>query len=235
MADRAVSETVGFVLIFALVVTTLGVVYTTGTAGLTDARDAERVNNAERAFDVLADNVESITQRNAPSRATEVRLADAGLRLDRSDQIRVSVDGEEVDAASGALVYDAGAGSEVIYRNGAVIRGDEAGSTVAYRPSFVIGEERMVVQLHELYGRDTTAVSGDRTVLVRTERIGSMQYSYPDVDERVTIAVETDNERAWTAYFESQGGVCDVNGAVECSFEPEELYLTRIDLSVRFS
>ena len=76
---RGVSETIGFVLVFSLIVLTVGVVLTVGYGGLQDARDAERVNNAERAFDVLADNVEDITHRGAPSRGTEVRLAEASL------------------------------------------------------------------------------------------------------------------------------------------------------------
>ncbi|WP_122088267.1 DUF7289 family protein [Halalkalicoccus subterraneus] len=235
MADRGVSEMVGFVLIFALVVTTLGVVYTAGTASLTDARDAERVNNAERAFDVLADDVEAITRRNAPSRATAVSLADAGLRVERGEEIRVSVGGEVVDAASGRLVYDSGTGSDVLYRNGAVLRGEGAGGSMAHRPSFVIGEERLVVRLVELYDVDATAVSGDRTVLVRAERIGTMQYSYSSIEQPVTIAVETEHERAWTEYFESRGGTCESNRTVECAFEPDELHVVRVDIGVRFS
>ena len=76
---RGVSETVGFVLVFSLVLLTVGTVLTVGYAGLQDARDAERVNNAERAFDVLANNIEDITARGAPSRGTEIRLAEASI------------------------------------------------------------------------------------------------------------------------------------------------------------
>lgn len=235
MADRGVSETIGFVLIFALIVTTLGIVYTTGMAGLTDARDVERVNNAERAFDVLADNIETITQRNAPSRATEVKLADARLGVERTERIQVSVGDEEIDTASGTLVYDSGTGSEVVYGGGAVVRGDQTGDVMVRHPSFVIDDDRMVLQLIELYGVETTAVSGDRTVLVRAERTGELHYSNAAVDEEVEISVKTEYTNAWEAYLESVGGSCDVDETVICSFEPDELYVTRIDISVRFN
>lgn len=236
MADRGVSEALGFVLIFALVVTTLGVVYVSGMAGLTDARDAERVNNAERAFDVLADNVEAITQRGAPSRSTEVRLADAELRVDRSEEMRVFVGDREIDAAAGAIVYDSGTGSEVSYGGGAVIRSDRGADSLSSRPPIVIDDGKAVIQLVELYGSGPTTMAGDRTVLVRTERIGVAQYSYPGVGgETVTVSVDTDHERAWVEHFESAGGSCTVSGTVECSFETDELHVTRTDVSVELS
>lgn len=235
MADRGVSETIGFVLIFALIVTTLGIVYTTGMAGLTDARDVERVNNAERAFDVLADNVETITQRNAPSRATEVKLADAGLGIEREEKIRVSVGDEEIDTASGTLIYDPGTGSEVVYGGGAVVRGNQEGNVMPRQPPFVIRDDRMVIQLIELYGVETTAVSGDRTVLVRAEQTGEMHHSNSHVEEPVEISVETEYSHAWSNYLESVGGSCTVGETIVCEFDIEELYLTRTDISVRFN
>jgi len=55
---RAVSDVVGYVLVFSLVSLTVGVVSVAGVGALQDARDVEQANNAERAFDVLGDNVE---------------------------------------------------------------------------------------------------------------------------------------------------------------------------------
>ena len=87
---RGASETIGFVLVFSLIVLTVGVVLTVGYTGLQDARDAERVNNAERAFDVLADNIEDITDRGAPSRGTEIRLAEAAIGPGAPTHINIS-------------------------------------------------------------------------------------------------------------------------------------------------
>lgn len=77
MNDRGVSDTLGFVFVFAIILSTVAVVTTIGMAGLQDTRDVERVNNAERAFDILGDNMEDIADRGAPSRATEVKVEEA--------------------------------------------------------------------------------------------------------------------------------------------------------------
>jgi hypothetical protein len=76
---RAVSETLGFVFAFALIVTTTGIVFTVGQGGLQNAQDQERLNNAERAMDVLAQNMNDLNRRSAPSRATEIRLSEASI------------------------------------------------------------------------------------------------------------------------------------------------------------
>jgi len=66
--ERGVSDVVGYVLIFSLIVATVGVVTTVGFSTLEDRQDAERVNNVERAFDVFANNMENVYRDGAPSR-----------------------------------------------------------------------------------------------------------------------------------------------------------------------
>ena len=85
MADptdtRGVSEIVGFILVFSLVLGTITLVYASGLSGLDDTRDAERITNAERAFDVLANNFQQMGRGEAPNRATEIKLAEAQLSV----------------------------------------------------------------------------------------------------------------------------------------------------------
>ena len=60
MRDRAVSDVVSYILVFALIISTVGIVSVSGISGLQDSRDGERVENAQRGFDLLADDVEDI-------------------------------------------------------------------------------------------------------------------------------------------------------------------------------
>ncbi|MFC6906299.1 DUF7289 family protein [Halalkalicoccus tibetensis] len=238
MADRGVSEALGFVLIFALVVTTLGVVYVTGMAGLTDARDAERVNNAERAFDVLADNVEAITHRDAPSRATEVKLADAGLRVESRDRIAVSVDGGEPIVSTGEVVYDSNMGTDIVYSNGAVLRESAPGTVAVRDPRMSIDGDRAMIHLTDVSGVRSAPVSGDRTVLVRTDHRNTVTRTATDGSHTVTIEVETDRTDAWERTLRSldDGSSCETSGTnVACTFETDRVYVTKDSLDVAFS
>ena len=96
---RAVSEIIGFVLVFSLILGTITIVYVGGLSGLDDARNAERVNNAERAFDVMANNFQQMGRGDAPNRATEIKLADAQLTTTPNRAVNVNRTG--LDSAVG--------------------------------------------------------------------------------------------------------------------------------------
>ncbi|MDZ7702032.1 MAG: hypothetical protein U5J98_08165 [Halobacteriales archaeon] len=98
MRSRAQTETLGFVLVFALITASIGLVYATGFTGLDNAREFEQTNNAERAFEVFADNIEDIVEWNAPSRSTEIRLADATLTIAEPIEIHLNESGSGLNA-----------------------------------------------------------------------------------------------------------------------------------------
>jgi len=141
-ADRGVSEVIGFVLIFSLITLSVGAVYVVGFGGLQDARDAEQLTNVERAFDVLADNIDDIATNDAPNRATEFRLYEADLTVGEPTRFTVTVDDgatqTNYSVNSYPIVYEAQASPTTIrYVNGAVIRQDRNGERFVQEPSFV--------------------------------------------------------------------------------------------------
>jgi len=226
MDRRGASEVIGFVLIVSLVLLTTSVVFVSGFNGLEDTRDAERVENAERAFDVLDDNMGDIAYRNAPARATEIKLADANLALTANTQITI----EAQD--SGGLVLStttrevrpivftaANEQSKVVYEAGAVFRQSRGGAVMNSEPGLVFDQDRTVLTVLETSSDSRTAVGGSSTVLVR----GSKDVSATDDPERtqllyteddtgasvldtVVIEITTTPERteAWANYVEEE-------------------------------
>jgi hypothetical protein len=182
MRDRAVSDLVGFVLVFSLITMTVGVVYVAGFTGLEDARDAERVNNAERAFDVLAHNVEDSDRSGAPGRSTEIKLSEAEIGFGNRTNVSVTLrrdtndngtydDNTTTYERSSPIVYEA-AGTRIVYENGAVIREQGDGAVMRRDPSIVFrerdGERSTVLSIVDLNQRSGGQVAGSTTVLVRT-------------------------------------------------------------------
>lgn len=182
-SDRAVSEVLGFVLVASLIFTTLGVVFVAGIGGLEHARSAERIQNAERAFGVLADNVEDIRVEGAPGRATEIKLADAQLSFGKSTTITVNV--TNTGAAENPLfstsldpiVYSTGTGSRIVYENGGVFRVDRDSAVLKRRPPAVFRADgstsATTIQYVQTRQTGTASVGGDSTVLVRTDHIST--------------------------------------------------------------
>ena len=170
-SDRGVSETLGFVFVFAIIVFSVGTVYAVGMSGLQDARDAERVDNAERAFDVFADNVGDVVTGDAPSRATEVKLADARVYV--GDPVTVNVSGTNgagpdfsYEYELAPIVYDAGGDTRLVYAGGAVFRTERTGGVVVTDPPLVLNSERVAVPIVQTRSR-SQSIGGSTTILLR--------------------------------------------------------------------
>lgn len=265
MRDRGVSDLIGFVLIFGMILSTVGVVYVYGIGGLEDARGAERVNNAERAFDVLADNVADLVNRDAPSRATEVKLADADLGFGESTTVRITLPNVAgspfTEKSIDPIVYSADDTTEIVYANGAVIRTDRSGGVMLQNPPTVFttqnGNRVAALPLVETRSEGPVRqVGGSSTVLIRSKAVTRdllMERTDPSADgvseyevELTVEAGDAEQAVAWKRHLESDipsawdtdgsGDTCEQSGeTVTCTLTVHELYVPRTGISVRFN
>lgn len=179
--DRGVSEVISFALIFSLIVATVALVYVSGVGGLESTRSAERITNAERAFDVLADNIADIHQAGAPSRATEIKVSDAQMEFGGDVRLTVRVENlydSEAEttnlstATIDPIVYSAGSGPELVYSNGGVFRQDRSGTVVNTDPAFLFtendGERTAIIPVIQTRQAGVESTGSQRTILVRT-------------------------------------------------------------------
>lgn len=224
-ADRGVSETVGFVLVFALITTTIAITFTVGLGGLEDAQLAERDNNVERAFDVLHDNFNDLSRDGVPSRATELRLGGGELAFDDESEFRLNGTGFESPVIEGGSLTYRGAGdTRIVYENGAVFRMDGDNGVMIREPDLLV-DDTVVYSLYGLNG-PAEPVSGDRTVLVVGERT-DREVAADDraAAENVTLDINSTQAVVWERYYR------------ELAAEHEQISVTTdgsADLSVTF-
>lgn len=178
--ERGVSEVVSFVLAFALITTTAGVVYVTGIGGLQNVRDAEQLQNAERAFDVLDDNLLDHHLSGAPNRATEIKLNDAVLRQDEDVVATVEITNlaTSVNASvrlSPIIYSPSNSPRAVLYSNGAVIRSQNDGAVIKSGPPITVHEDgssrAVVLPLLQTRAGAVRSIGGTSAVLVRTKLV----------------------------------------------------------------
>lgn len=242
--DRGVSEAIGFVLVFSLIVVTIGITFVGGLGGLQDVRDVERVTNAERAFDVLADNVADVSSGGAPSRATEVKLSEAGLYV--SEPVVLNVSAVHATSSSRSftreyqlrpIVYEASNGERIVYANGAVIRQGTESSVMSRTPNFVLNTDRVVVPVVSTRVGDRRSVSGSMTVLVRTDRsVSRVTAARTDGPyETVYLNVTSPRADAWAAHLDAEEGVnCTlVSDRASCALESvDRVYVSIVEIDV---
>lgn len=265
MSERGVSDVIGFVLVFALITSTVAIVYTFGFTGLENAREEERISNAERVFDILADNVGDLQRRGAPSRATEIKLSEATLGYGSETSLTV-----EVTNMPSSTVYSTNldpvvyaptdSQTRLVYENGAVFREQRNGGIALERSGSVFREngptKTAVIPFVQTRQTGKPGVGGSSTVRIRTENAGSEVMgalatptdadSDPDGDGddeyAVTYTIDTAPTRAplWESALEERiswrSDACSVSGGtVTCTFGVERLYVTATRVDVSFS
>lgn len=259
--DRAASEVLGFILVFTLIGLSVATVYVAGFSGLQDSRNAQQIDNVERAFDVLADNIADLTRRNAPNRATEFRLYDARLLLGEPTKITVNVTNVPGDARASVpvspIVYESRQSPTTIrYVADGVIRDRRGNGIFLTEPNFVFredasGDRTAIVPIVQTRAADRQAVRGTKTVLVRTdivnnevltERTTPSETASGEYDVRLTVN-SSGNPDLWESYldreltdaYSSLSDPCSVSGDdVICEFQTERLYVTvgRVDTEI---
>lgn len=247
--ERGVSDLIGFVLVFSLIAAVVAVVSLAGLGSLQDVRDAQQTDNAERALEVLSDNMGDVTERGAPSRATEISLEEASLRLGDETLIEVR-DPDHGDPSFlttrvfkiRPIVYEDGQAT-LVYANGAVFRVDREGGVVLRSWEPLLDDERTlipVVNTKSSTGGPQSIKS--TTVLVRANanrRVVPVADDTGAYDE-VWINVTSPRRDLWKRMLEADGNLaCNVVGPerVECrlQYTPDSIYVvdTRIAVALK--
>jgi hypothetical protein len=252
MTDRrAISDAIGFVLVFGIVISTVAVVYVGGFNSLDNARQFERMNNAERAFEVFADNVEDISQRGAPTRATEVKLAEASIqegprRTIAVNASRVSDRNKDIsrNVSYWPVVYESqtDTSNQLFYALGATFRASSGGTTMSTEPTWIVEDSRVIIPVIQTEFVGSGGVTGSDTVLVRTAHQGTeLLVDNATHSTDVNVTMNTPRARAWRTYLEDENDGVDCPAAendddtVYCEIEDvETVYVTRVIIEYEF-
>ncbi|MFC7057450.1 DUF7289 family protein [Halovenus salina] len=235
--ERAVSEILGYVIIFALVVAVIGFVTAVGMPALIDTQQSEQAASAERAFDVVGENLAAIYERGAPSRATEIDLTDTELFYGTPVTMNVTVDGNSTVTDLRPVVLRVDDDTSLVYEGGAVFRDEGDGGLVLREPPLLLDQSRIFLPVIETTAPAIEAAGGT-TVLFRGEsKRRSVLHAATSGD--VTITVESPRYELWERYFVDQPGltasdctVDDSNDSVTCQATADTISVTLQEIGV---
>jgi hypothetical protein len=237
---RAVSDTLAFVLIFGIIVSTVGVVYVGGFEALTEARDDQRFTNTERALEVLDANIEDLSVRGARSRTTELQLSNGELEFGNSVSWNVTVDNDTYYRTTvRPLVYRSEDGSELVYSNGALFRqyGDTA--VMFDEPRIAVGDRLLVPYVITRAASRNVSTDRSRRILIRTDVTDRAVRRFQGVN--ATLNVTSPRAAAWERYLQTELGTnCTgpeegQTGKVSCDLPSDEVYIQAVVVDVAFT
>lgn len=237
--NRAVSDALGFALIFAIVISSVGVIYAAGVDNVEQIRQQEQFDNAERGMYIAQQNIRDIYIRGVPGRGVEFRLTDSRLSIGSSSRATVRIDGTEVYSRdSRVFEYRVSDERAIAYAWGGLIRTTPSGATMSRDPALAFRNNRAFISMVELRGNDTTG--GTQTVLTVFRNEGSDFIVQKDSNPTVTIKINTTPERAqaWNRYFKKEG-LTQVtynpsNGVVVYETTVDEVIVRKSVVSSRF-
>ncbi|MFC7019044.1 MULTISPECIES: DUF7289 family protein [Haloarcula] len=241
--DRGQSTTIGFVVIFSMVLLMVALISASGFATLDHVQDSERVNNGVRSFEILSDNVDDVVGDEVPSRTTTVKLYDSQLSAAGTTTIEIDVpaDGFSHAFEVAPIVLDAGAGTDVVYENGAVIRSDPDGEVMVDEPAMLLTTDYTVLPVVRTETVSSTAVGGQSSATIRTTRAGTTvlrtDTESGGVYDDVTLTVTSPRSEAWFRYLDAQSATdtCTRSGdTVTCTLTTSEVTVSVTDVDVRF-
>lgn len=244
---RSTVDTIGYLLVFLLVVASIAAISVIGFGQLGAVQGANEANNVQRGFDVLAENVDDLVFDGVESRTTEVRVANSEVALDRP--ITVVVEGHRVgDPGQNfseqfdvrPLVYRTDRGESVVYVTGAVIRDPGHGSSpsMARDPGIVVGANRSIITVVRPTVDGPRAVGGSGTVHVLTTRKRSHIRRLNHSEYELTINVTSPRVEAWARYLEGFAATTCSRPApdtVSCTFVTDRFVVTVVDVGVTLS
>ena len=241
---HGLSDVLGYVLVFSLVVTSVLVVTVGGLSAVENARDAERAQNAERAFDVVATNFAAIYERDAPSRSTELDLADSEIFYNSNSSITVRGGGQELVSRNVRPVEMNVVGDRsVVYEAGAVFRENGDDVSMVRPPPFLLTGG----QVHLPVVQTTTPTiesAGSTTALLRGVSTNRSVVTAANGDtpgfNQLTVEITSPRFGAWERYFTEEGLDCTTFPATEtvsCTLDLDSTFsvyvtLQRIEMSL---
>jgi len=238
--ERAISDVLGYIIIFSLIIVSIFIVVTAFGA-LSDVRDVERATNAERAFDVAAENMAAIYERNAPSRSTEIALGQSEIFYASNVSMAVSADGTELASYQVRPVEMRVTDDEsLVYEGGAVFR-DQGDAAVMLRdPPYLISAGRVHLPLVQTTAPALESV-GSTSVLLRGESTRRAVVA-SDLDgsyDELSIEISSPRYVAWERHLANQPSTtCDTqpeSQTVDCTIDdPGQVYVTHQQISLSF-
>jgi hypothetical protein len=212
--DRALSDLIGFILTFTVIVAAVGLISTTGLTMLTELQQSEQSNNAERAFEVMAGNLQEIERGKAPRRSSEMNLHSGDISLQNDSEFTYEVDGTnfETTVAPRQIVYRS-EDDIIVYENSAVFRSNEESDgqgVLQTAPVLTCNDDRATVSIVRLDGIENVSYGSGSIAIETVEQSSRILYplnrtgnkSATDGDQ-LNITIDSPYSKAWETYFET--------------------------------
>ncbi len=200
--EQAVSEAIGFMVLFSLVTLGIALVSLYGYPVLMQQQTSAHERNMEQTMIVLQNDIKSLCYKNVPFKETSLSVGGGSLYAHNSGALEhpsqtftVSYPpGREIiqDFKPGELIYESDAGDAMlIIENGAVIKKqeDQSGSVMLAEPRWFYDNDTKTLVINNIEITADGVLSRTGVGVVRMQ-VSSPEYNETEIDVGATVEIE---------------------------------------------
>ena len=210
-SESAVSEVVGFIFVFSIVMLAISVIYAVGYPAIQSSKENTQFQNMEQSFMVLQSNINTVAFGQAPGRTLETSLGGGSIAVNSSKGFIIVKNGAEwYSGTIGAIEYEK-EGRRIAYEGGGVWKKYPAGAALKVSGPRIFVQDTSdgnrtvfvsIINISSEKGISSVGGEGTASVTVRSKpSTYPLNISYSNSDN-VIIIVTSDYADAWKRYFD---------------------------------
>lgn len=206
--ENAVSDVIGFILIFAITIIALGLIMLFAQPVLDKSKDDISFSNMEQAFILLHSDINDIGSGKSTIKTRDINLINAQLAFNpNSTNITIKTESHDpITFNAGSIEYDIN-GLILSLENGALLSDYYNGSFITREPFiFTTNDLDGRVTIINLIKLDCSdfSIGGEGIVRIIEQKNFSESYISPQ-QQNISIKIESPYADGWAHYFEKQG------------------------------
>jgi hypothetical protein len=209
-SESAVSEVIGFIFVFSIVMLAISVIYAVGYPAIQSSKENTQFQNMEQSFMVLQSNINTVAFGQAPGRTLETSLGGGSITVyPDAGWINVSeTGGYSRNVPIGAIEYEK-EGRRIAYEGGGVWKKYPAGAALKLSGPRIFVQDTSdgnrtvfvsIINISSENGISSVGGEGTASVVVRS-KTSTYPLNITYSPGNVTIIVTSDYADAWGMYF----------------------------------
>ncbi len=204
--NAAVSETLGYILLFAIVTLSMGVIYAIGYPALQSNIDANVFESTEQNFIVLQSNMDRVAFDQTPVKVLQMKLQESTLSASNSSSITISYDSNTTYYTAGEIEY-LRKDNTITYEMGGVFKHYPPDSSVMVsKPSIYTGTINNVnsttIGIVSVSGNESVSGNGIATITMKNNE---SQMSASSGTSDLTVNLSSRYAPEWEKFLDENG------------------------------
>ena len=201
--EEAVSEVIGFIFIFGIVILSMSTIYVLGFPALQKSMDDTVFESTEQNFIVLQSYMKMVGFDQVPMQSLKIRLQGATLSVTQKSNLTIEYDGKTLTYVTGEIEYTKN-DNYLTYENGGVWKRYPEGSLMVSTPRIYTGKINgsNITTIGVVLAQGESFQSGSGISILKMEHNNSIIINPPNL-VNVTLIINSTYASDWRKFLES--------------------------------